>query len=54
MTQREKIGVVVLVGLFTALGLALYLTVERPSNKNGSFENNVIIDQRIQNLNKSR
>ena len=54
MTQREKVGVVVLIGLFAALGLALYLTVKRPSNKNGSFENNVIIDQRVRNLNNSR
>jgi hypothetical protein len=53
MTQKEKIGLGVLVGLFIALGLALFVTVKRPSNSGGSFENNVIIDQRVRNLNKN-
>ena len=52
MTQREKVGVVVIIGLFTVLALILYLTIERPTGKSGSFENNVVIDQRVRNLNK--
>ncbi len=54
MTQKEKAGIGILIGLFLVLGLALYLSVERPTNKAGSFENNAIIDQRVRNLNKSQ
>ncbi|MCF6286620.1 MAG: hypothetical protein L3K26_15710 [Candidatus Hydrogenedentes bacterium] len=52
MTQKEKVGVAVIVALFAGLALTLYLTIDRPTNKGGSFENNVIIDQRVRNLNK--
>ena len=54
MTQKEKKGIGVLIGLFLVLGLALYLSVKRPANSSGSFENNVIIDQRVRNLNKGQ
>lgn len=52
MTQRDKVGIAVLIGLFGALALALYFTAERPSGASRSIENNVIIDQRVRNLNK--
>lgn len=43
-----------MIGLFAMLALALYWTIDRPSDSAGSFENNAIIDQRVRNLNKSR
>jgi len=52
MTQREKIGVGVIITLFVILGLVLWITMEPPASSSGSFENNVIIDQRVRNLNK--
>lgn len=54
MTQKDKIGVVVIIGLFVVLGVILFITIDRPSGSPGSFENNVIIDQRVKNVNKSR
>ncbi|MBX3177853.1 MAG: hypothetical protein KF886_10865 [Candidatus Hydrogenedentes bacterium] len=53
MSSKEKIGVAVIIGLFLVFGLILFLTIESPGGT-GSFENNVIIDQRVRNLEKSR
>tara|TARA_R110001592_G_scaffold66047_2_gene202720 strand:+ start:63 stop:227 length:165 start_codon:yes stop_codon:yes gene_type:complete len=53
MTNRDKTGLAILIGLFAALALALFLTMDRPSSSTGSFENNVLIDQRVRNLNKT-
>lgn len=53
MTKRDRIGLYVLVGLFTVFGLLLYFTVDRPSGTIRGIENNVIVEQRIKNL-KSR
>lgn len=54
MTQKEKIGIGVIVGLFIAFGLVLYFTIPRPTGTPNSFESNVLIDQRIKNVEKSR
>lgn len=54
MTSKEKIGVAVIIGLFVICGLILYFTIESPNGGTGSFENNVIIDQRVRNLEKSQ
>jgi len=54
MTQQEKVGVGILIGLFAVLALTLYFTIQRPTGGTGSLENNVIIDQRVRNLNQSR
>lgn len=53
MTQKEKIGVGIIVALFVFLGVVLWITITPPADSSGSFENNVIIDQRVKNLNKS-
>lgn len=53
MTRKDRIGLYVLVGLFSMFGLLLYFTVDRPSGPTRSIENNVIVEQRIKNL-KSR
>lgn len=52
MTQQEKIGTGIIIALFAIFGIVLYFTVTPPSGTSGSFENNVIIEQRIRNLNK--
>lgn len=52
MTSRDKIGVAVIIGLLGVFVLALYITIKRPTSSSGSFENNVIIEQRVKNLNK--
>lgn len=54
MTQREKLGIGIIVGLFVMFGIVLWFTIDRPSGGTGSFENNVIIEQRVKNLNKSQ
>ena len=53
MTKRDRIGLYVLLGLFTMFGLMLFFTVDRPTGTGRSIENNVIVEQRIKNL-KSR
>lgn len=52
MTQKEKVGIGVIIALFVILGIALWITIKPPASSSGSFENNVIIDQRVRNLNK--
>ena len=54
MTRRDRIGLYVLVGLFSVFGLLLYFTVDRPSGTTRGIENNVIVEQRIKNLNSRR
>lgn len=48
--KRERVGVAVLVGLFVALGILLYFTIDRPEGPSRSIENNVIIEQRMKNI----
>lgn len=54
MTQRDKIGIVVIICLFAVFGVILFVTIKRPASSTGTFENNVIIEQRIKNVNNSR
>jgi len=54
MTHKEKLGIGIIIGLFVIFGLLLWFTMEPPAGGSGSFENNVIIDQRVKNLNKSQ
>ncbi len=54
MTKRDRIGLYVLVGLFSMFGLLLFFTVDRPTGTTRSIENNVIVEQRIKNLNSRR
>lgn len=50
LNKRDRIGIIVLVGLFCLFALLLFLTVERPSNPARGFEDNVIIQQRMKAL----
>ena len=50
MTKRDRIGLYVLLGLFTMFGLMLFFTVDRPTGTQRSIENNVIVEQRMKNL----
>ena len=54
MTKRDKIGVGIFVSLFILFGIILYFTIKPPSGNPGTFDSNVIIDQRVKNLEKSR
>ena len=53
MTKKDRIGLYVLLGLFTMFGLMLFFTVDRPTGTGRSIENNIIVEQRIKML-KSR
>ncbi len=50
MVRKEKIGAVVVICIFGLLGIALYLTIERPTGPSRGIENNVIIEQRMKNI----
>jgi hypothetical protein len=54
MTTKDKMGLLALVGMFVMLGIVLYFTVPRQGNRSGSFSNNVFVDQRMDNLKKSK
>ncbi len=51
MTHRDRIGLYVLIGLFTVFGLLLYFTADRPSGPIRSIENNIIVEQRVKRIN---
>lgn len=52
--KKDRIGLYVLLGLFTMFGLLLFFTVDRPTGTTRSIENNVIVEQRIKNLESRR
>jgi hypothetical protein len=52
MTNRDKLGAAVMITLFAIFFAIMYWTNESPSSSPGNFENNVIIEQRVKNLNK--
>ncbi len=50
LNKRDRIGVLIMVGLFAVFGVMLYFTIERPDGPSRSIQNNVIIEQRMKNL----
>lgn len=52
MTNRDKLGAAVMITLFAIFFAILYWTIKPPSSNPGSFNKNVIIEQRVKNLNK--
>ena len=52
MTQKEKIGVVVLIGLFIVFIVALAITT-RPMGPGHDPQDSPIIQQRLRNLEKN-
>ncbi len=54
MTSRDKLGVVVLLLLFVLFGVALYFTVRPKSTERRGFGDNVLVEQRMINLQKSK
>lgn len=52
MTNRDKLGGAVMITPFAVFFADMYWTIKPPSSSPGSFENNVIIEQRVKNLNK--
>lgn len=51
---RERMGLIVLIGVLCILGVLLYFTMERPSGPSRGFSDSAIVQQRIINLKKSR
>jgi hypothetical protein len=47
LSKRDRIGLIMLVGLFCVFGLLMFLTVDRPSNQARGFEDSVLIQQRM-------
>lgn len=54
MAQRERIGALILIGLMCILGLLLVFLMDRPDGPGRGFNNNVIVQQRLINLKKSK
>ncbi len=54
LSRRDRIGLMVLLGLFCVFGILLFLTVERPSGPLRNFENNAVIEQRMKNQQQER
>lgn len=50
MSKRDRIGLYVLLGLFTFFGLLLYFSVDRPTAPLRDLENNVLVELRIKAL----
>lgn len=53
MSKSERVGALIVIGLFCILGALLYFTVDRPTGASRGIENNVIIEQRLK-INRSR
>lgn len=53
MTRRDKIGIGVIIALMALLGVVLVWTFRPMGTANRSFEDSVIVQQRIINLQKS-
>lgn len=50
LTRRDKIGLAILISIFVVLGIILAVTTDRPTGEVRGFENNVLIEQRMRNL----
>jgi hypothetical protein len=50
LTRRDKIGLAILISIFLVFGLILAVMTERPTGETRGFENNVLIEQRMKNL----
>ena len=53
MTRKDKIGVVILIGLFIIFGIALALTT-KPFGESHDPQDSFFVQQRIRNLEKSQ
>ena len=54
VSRKEKWGIAVLIGVLAACALGLVLMRSRPEGTLRGFQNNVIVEQRLINLQKSR
>lgn len=50
LSKRDRVGLVLLIGLFSIFALLLFFTVDRPSGAARGIENNVLIEQRMESL----
>jgi hypothetical protein len=54
LSQRDRIGAIILVGLFIFLGVAMYFLAPAKQDSYNTFEDNPIVNQRIRNLENSK
>ena len=54
MSRQEKVGVVVLISILSALIITLVFTIKRPTGPVRDFDESVIVQQRIRNLENDR
>ncbi len=54
MSSKEKWGVAVLIGILSACAMGLIWMRTRPEGPYRGFDNNVVVEQRLHNLQKSR
>ncbi len=54
MSSKEKWGIAVLIGILSACAVGLIWMWTRPEGPYRGFDNNVVVEQRLINLQKSR
>lgn len=54
LAKRDRIGLIILIGLFSILGLLMFFTVERPTGPQRNFENNALVQNRFKGQNNGR
>ena len=50
MSRKEKRGALIVVAILLVLGILYAMTVVRPKNATGDFENNPFVQRRVQNV----
>ena len=54
VTTRDKVGMGIIVTILLLLGVAYYVSTERPENASGDFTNNPIVEHRMRTLDADR
>lgn len=50
MSKRDKVGLAILISLFVFFAVILVITIDRPKGPVYGWEDNVLIQQRMKNL----
>jgi hypothetical protein len=54
LSKKDKQGIVILVVMFVLLGIALILTLPSPEGPGRGWSENVLVEQRMNNLERNR
>jgi len=54
LSKRDRIGLMLLVGLFCFFGLLMFFTIDRPANQARGFEDSVLIQQRMRMMEEKK